>query len=163
MKTSIEYITDLKTATRKWGHAILVVICPMPRGGSTGNAAAGSGHGARIAADTKFVSTMFSTWPQLLKNLVQEGGIPVAIFTTLKTTDGKVHFKYSVLEGWAKSCMEGFFEEMAKPYPAGEVFVESVDFDEFCSEDSESHDELSDEKKNREKLANAIGVLEDEE
>ena len=163
MKTSIEYIIDLKAATRKLGHAILVVACPRPRGGSTRNAAVGSGHGAQIAADTKFVSTMFSTWPQLLKNLVQQGGIPIGIFTTLKTTDGKVQFKYCVLEGWAKSCMEGLLEKMAKPDPAGEVFLESVDFAEFCSEDSESHDELSDEKKNREKLANAIGVLEDEE
>ena len=141
MKTLIEYITDLKTATRKWGHAILVVA---------------------LATDTRFVSSMFSTWPRLLKKLVRQGGIPVGMLTTLKSTDGKVHFRYCVLEGWAKSYMTAVLEAMAEPYP-GEVFWECVDFDEFCPEDSALHDELPDENKNREKFASATGSLEEEE
>ena len=83
MKTSIEHVTDMKTATRKWGDELLVVA---------------------LAADTRFVWSMFSTWPQLLKNLVQQGGVSVGIFTTLKTIDGKV----------------------AKPYPAGQKVLNAI-------------------------------------
>jgi hypothetical protein len=113
MKTSIELITDLNTAEKKWGDALLIVGFPRM---------------------TRVVSSSFPERLQILEDLLQQGGIPVGMLS-LRTIAGVEHFFFCVLEErvadeWAEPYMEAFCNKMATA-EVGEAFADSIGIDDF--------------------------------
>ena len=113
-KDSTEIITNLDAAHEKWGEATLIVGFPRK---------------------TCIVSSNSPDRLELLENLLEHGGIPVAMFSKLTGPNDVQHFFYGVFEnevtdGWVDSFMDAFVEKMADARP-GEDVIESVGIDKF--------------------------------